>query len=111
MLAKEYTEGMKAPRGVKDYNPPEGWYKSEKLDGYRAQTDNEDDTIKSRNGKPYNSPEWFMDAMRIDGVVVNMDGELFAGRDKFQQMGVVRKKFQLMRNGIISSFMYLICLI
>ena len=40
MLAKEYTEGMKAPRGVKDYNPPEGWYKSEKLDGYRAQTDN-----------------------------------------------------------------------
>ena len=91
MLAKEYTEGMKAPRGVKDYNPPEGWYKSEKLDGYRAQTDN-DDTIKSRNGKLYNCPEWFMDAMRIDGVVVNMDGELFAGRDKFQQMGVVRKK-------------------
>ena len=92
MLAKEYTEGMKAPRGLKDYNPPEGWYKSEKLDGYRAQTDNDDDTIKSRNGKLYNCPEWFMDAMRIDGVVVNMDGELFAGRDKFQQMGVVRKK-------------------
>ena len=92
MLAKEYTEGMKAPRGLKDYNPPEGWYKSEKLDGYRAQIDNDDDTIKSRNGKLYNCPEWFMDAMRIDGVVVNMDGELFAGRDKFQQMGVVRKK-------------------
>ena len=92
MLAKEYTEGMKAPRGLKDYNPPEGWYKSEKLDGYRAQTDNTDDTIKSRNGKVYNCPEWFMNAMRIDGKVVNMDGELFAGRDKFQQMGVVRKK-------------------
>lgn len=92
MLAKEYTEGMKAPRGTNDYNPPEGWYKSEKLDGYRAQTDNEDDTIKSRNGKIYNCPKWFMDAMHIDGVVVNMDGELFAGRDKFQQMGVVRKK-------------------
>ena len=95
MLAKEYTEGMKAPRGLKDYNPPEGWYKSEKLDGYRAQTDNIDDTIKSRNGKLYNCPEWFMDAMRIDGVVVNMDGELFAGRDKFQQMGVVRKKIPI----------------
>ena len=92
MLAKEYTEGMKAPRGLKDYNPPEGWYKSEKLDGYRAQTNDIDDTIKSRNGKLYNCPKWFMDAMRIDGVVVNMDGELFAGRDKFQQMGVVRKK-------------------
>ena len=92
MLAKEYTEGMKAPRGLKDYNPPEGWYKSEKLDGYRAQTDNEDDTIKSRNGKLYNCPKWFMDAMCIDGKVENMDGELFAGRDKFQQMGVVRKK-------------------
>lgn len=92
MLAKEYTEGMKAPRGTKDYNPPEGWYKSEKLDGYRAQTDNEDDTIKSRNGKLYNCPKWFMDAMCIDGKVENMDGELFAGRDKFQQMGVVRKK-------------------
>ena len=83
---------MKAPRGIKDYNPPEGWYKSEKLDGYRAQTDNDDDTIKSRNGKPYNCPKWFMDAMQIDGKVVKMDGELFAGRDKFQQMGVVRKK-------------------
>ena len=92
MLAKEYAEGMKAPRGTKDYNPPEGWYKSEKLDGYRAQTDNEDDTIKSRNGKVYNCPKWFMDAMHIDGKVVKMDGELFAGRDKFQQMGVVRKK-------------------
>ena len=91
MLAKEYAEGMKAPRGTKDYNPPEGWYMSEKLDGYRAQTDNEDDTIKSRNGKVYNCPKWFIDAIRLD-VVVNMDGELFAGRDKFQQMGVVRKK-------------------
>lgn len=91
MLAKEYAEGMKAPRGTKDYNPPEGWYMSEKLDGYRAQTDDEDDTIKSRNGKVYNCPQWFIHSCKIDGLI-NMDGELFAGRDKFQQMGVVRKK-------------------
>ena len=36
MLAKVYTEGMKAPRNTKDYNPPIGWLMSEKLDGYRS---------------------------------------------------------------------------
>ena len=89
MLAKEYTEGMKAPRGVKDYNP-ELWEMSEKLDGYRSQS--KDENMYSRNGKIYNAPQWFIDAMKIDGAVIHMDGELFAGRDKFQQMGVVRKK-------------------
>ena len=36
MLAKEYVNGMKSPRGLVDYNPPVGWLLSEKYDGYRA---------------------------------------------------------------------------
>jgi len=35
MLAKEYSEGMKMPRGFTTYAPI-GWLMSEKLDGYRA---------------------------------------------------------------------------
>ena len=36
MLAKEWSEGMKKPRGIEDYNPPIGWKASEKMDGYRG---------------------------------------------------------------------------
>ena len=107
---KRYTEGMKAPRGVKDYNPPEGWYKSEKLDGYRAQTDKEDDTIKSRNGKLYICPKWFMDAMvlmvKLSIWMVNCLLVVTVSTN-----GCCKKKVPIDKNGVISSFMYLICLI
>ena len=91
MLAKEYVKGMKSPRGLVDYNPPVDWYLSEKLDGYRARWIPEKKIFLSRNQKEFNAPEWFKDAMPD----VNLDGELFAGRDNFQGMGVVRKKIPI----------------
>ena len=88
MLAKVYTEGMKAPRNTKNYNPPIGWLMSEKLDGYRSRFNPKDRTFVSRQNKLFNAPEWFVDFMPNH----NFDGELFAGRDNFSDMGVVRKK-------------------
>ena len=88
MLAKEYTKDMKFPKNVSNYNPPIGWLCSEKFDGYRAQYINEKKQFISRNGKLFNAPEWFINSMPD----IHMDGELFAGRENFQDMGVVRKK-------------------
>lgn len=87
MLAKEYVEGMKAPRKVDNYTPPVGWLMSEKLDGYRARYNLDTKSFVSRQNKPFNAPTWFLGA-----IWHNLDGELFAGRDDFQGMGVVRKK-------------------
>jgi len=89
MLAKEYTHGMKIPRKVSEgYAPPIGWLLSEKFDGYRARWLPDQRVFLSRNGKVYNAPEWFKDSMPNEF----LDGELFAGREHFQSMGVVRKK-------------------
>ena len=92
MLAKEYTQGMKIPRKVSDgYAPPVGWLLSEKFDGYRARWLPDQRVFLSRNGKVYNAPEWFKDSMPNEF----LDGELFAGREHFQSMGVVRKKLPI----------------
>jgi len=90
MLAKEYVEGMKAPRKVDNYTPPVGWLMSEKLDGYRARFNPTTNSFVSRQNKPFNAPKWFTNATSFGEN--DFDGELFAGRDDFQGMGVVRKK-------------------
>jgi len=91
MLAKEYTKDMKVPRGLTDYGPPVGWLLSEKYDGYRARWIPERQVFLSRNQKVFNAPDWFKCAMPD----MNLDGELFAGRENFQDMGVVRKKIPI----------------
>ena len=91
MLAKEYVNGMKSPRGLVDYNPPVGWLLSEKYDGYRARWIPGKRIFLSRNQKEFVAPEWFKDAMPN----IDLDGELFAGRENFQDMGVVRKKIPI----------------
>jgi len=88
MLAKEYTKDMKTPKALKDNVPPIGWLLSEKFDGYRARWIPEKRIFLSRNQKEFIAPEWFKDAMPN----VDLDGELFAGREFFQYMGTVRKK-------------------
>ena len=88
MLAKEYTKDMKIPKSLTDYAPPIGWLLSEKFDGYRARWIPEKRVFLSRNHKEFIAPEWFKDAMPD----INLDGELFAGREFFQYMGTVRKK-------------------
>jgi DNA polymerase beta len=83
MLAKEFLKGGKVD--------PTGFYMSEKYDGYRAAYDHENKTFFSRQNKPFYAPEWFLKAMPPRLV----DGELWAGRDRFQDMGVVRKKISI----------------
>jgi len=89
MLAKDYEKGMKAPRNDENCLPPVGWLCSEKYDGYRARFMNDERTFLSRAQKQFNAPEWFIAAMPPG---VNLDGELWIGRDNFQGMGTVRKK-------------------
>lgn len=90
MLAKEYTKGMSAPKSDPSCEPPLGWYSSEKYDGYRARYMGEEPEkiFLSRQQKLFVSPEWFKEAMPD----INLDGELWVGRDNFQDMGVVRQK-------------------
>ncbi len=77
LLAKQY-EG-------KD---PTNWWLSEKLDGYRAVWDGKE--FYSRNGKVFESPEYFKKLLPKN---VTLDGELWLGRGKFEDMGFVRNKY------------------
>ena len=51
----------------------------------------------SRNGKSFNAPEWFLESMPPPDLLGDkiLDGELWAGRDNFQLMGIVRKKIPI----------------
>jgi DNA ligase 1 len=88
MLAKEYRKGMKTPTSDKECKPPIGWYASEKYDGYRALFDSSSRTLLSRAQKQFISPQWFIDMLPDN----DLDGELWVGRENFEQMGVVRRK-------------------
>tara|TARA_B100001287_G_C22673274_1_gene526364 strand:+ start:346 stop:2253 length:1908 start_codon:yes stop_codon:yes gene_type:complete len=101
MLAKEYELGMILKKDISKYSkPPKGWIMSEKFDGYRALFRYEEvdgvlvGKFYSRNGKSFNSPEWFLYSMPPPELLGDkiLDGELWAGRDNFQLMGIVRKK-------------------
>jgi len=81
MLAKELHKN-KELKG----DPPNGWIGSEKYDGYRSQF--KDGMFISRGEKIFNAPEWFKLSMPKE----HLDGELWISRDKFEGMGVVRKK-------------------
>lgn len=68
-------------------NDLEGWYVSEKLDGYRAIW--RDGVLWSRTGHAFHAhPEFTASFPR--GLI--LDGELFVGRDQFHRHGVLRKK-------------------
>ena len=101
MLAKEYELGFTIKKDTSKYSkPPKGWIMSEKFDGYRALFRYEmvDGVLVgkfySRNGKSFNAPDWFLDSMPPPDLLGDkiIDGELWAGRDNFQLMGIVRKK-------------------
>ena len=90
MLAKEMQKGMSPPRSDPNWNPPEGWLSSEKFDGYRAQwvKVNGEWMFLSRAQKPFiGTPDWY----KMTLPDVNLDGELWVGRENFESMGVVRK--------------------
>ncbi|KAF9063022.1 hypothetical protein BDP27DRAFT_1394009 [Rhodocollybia butyracea] len=59
---------------------PTGWWISEKLDGVRTYYDGK--LMYSRLGNPFTPPQWFLDKLPKN---VTLDGELFGGRQKFQE--------------------------
>lgn len=74
---------------------PTGWHMSEKLDGVRAWFDGE--KFISRQGNEFKAPDWFKAG--IEGM--KLDGELFLGRQKFQQTISIVKRLdggELWRN-------------
>jgi len=66
---------------------PQGWWKSEKYDGYRAIWTGT--KFISRNGNEFMAPSWFKQLMPS---TVPMDGELWVGRQSFELMGGIRRK-------------------
>ena len=58
---------------------PKGWWMSEKLDGLRAYWDGKH--FFSRLGNSFHAPEWFIKDLPHG---MELDGELFGGRGKFQ---------------------------
>ncbi|CAG8679018.1 26549_t:CDS:2 [Dentiscutata erythropus] len=60
---------------------PTGWWISEKLDGVRAFWCGKRGVFLSRLGKVYAAPAWFTKGLPRD---IDLDGELFGGRGKFQ---------------------------
>ncbi|GJN93494.1 hypothetical protein Rhopal_006551-T1 [Rhodotorula paludigena] len=66
---------------------PKGYWMSEKLDGVRAYWDGES-ALWSRVGNRYLAPKWFIDKLPQGHT---LDGELFMGRDRFDETsGIVR---------------------
>ena len=112
MLARIYLEGMKAPRNIPNYNPPEGWDMSEKMDGYRSRSDNRSNKLISRQNKVFNAPEWFINSLKLNQNenVIPFDGELFAGRENFEKMGAVRKKIPICKEWYEIKFHVYDCL-
>ena len=96
MLAKELQKGITLNTDLGLNTPPEGWIWSEKYDGYRALFQYKDGRgiFMSRSGKEFGpAPQWFIDAMPPPKFLKDtiLDGELWAGRDNFELMGVVRR--------------------
>ena len=66
---------------------PDGWWLSEKFDGYRAIWDGKD--FRSRNNNIFEAPTWFKDWLPAS---ISLDGELFLGRESFEECGLFRRK-------------------
>ena len=99
MLAKIFEKGMPGSKNdeSKFKKPPKGWKASEKFDGYRAlfyYDENGRGVFVSRTGKEFFAPDWFLEAMPQEKLLKGLilDGELWAGRERFEKMGTVRKK-------------------
>jgi ATP-dependent DNA ligase len=68
---------------------PTGWWFSEKYDGVRAVWTSKQ--LLTRNGKVINAPEPFLSKLPKD---MALDGELYMGRQKFNQVQSIASKLQ-----------------
>ena len=67
---------------------PTGYHMSEKLDGVRCYWDNKRREFITRQGNTYKAPDWFIEGLPDHP----LDGELWMGRQLFQQtMSIVRR--------------------
>ena len=69
-----------------EHHDPTGWWLSEKLDGVRAYWDGKQ--FVSRLGNAYLAPDWFVEGLPD----FPLDGELFAGRGRFQHTVSVARR-------------------
>ena len=65
----------------------DGWWASEKWDGYRAIWNG--NSFSSRSGKTFDVPDWYRSVMPPN---VALDGELWLGRGEFEKCGLFRRK-------------------
>ena len=77
LLAKNFDEDVDI----------DGWYASEKWDGYRSVWNGKN--FVSRTGKSFDVPDWYCSIMPPS---IALDGELWLGRGKFEDCGLLRKK-------------------
>jgi len=72
---------------VYDDRAVDGWWASEKWDGYRAIWNGKH--FVSRQGKNFDVPDWYKSIMPPS---IALDGELWLGRGLFENCGLLRKK-------------------
>ena len=77
LLAKNYSDDIDT----------DGWWASEKWDGYRAIWNGK--SFVSRQGKNFDVPEFYKAIMPPN---IALDGELWLGRGKFEKCGLLRQK-------------------
>ena len=77
LLAKNYSDDIDT----------DGWWASEKWDGYRAVWNGK--SFVSRQGKNFDVPEFYKAIMPPN---IALDGELWLGRGKFEKCGLLRQK-------------------
>jgi len=77
LLAKNYEDDIDI----------EGWWASEKWDGYRAIWNGKN--FCSRSGGSFDVPDWYCSVMPPG---IALDGELWLGRGKFEECGLLRRK-------------------
>ncbi|QYZ67163.1 MAG: DNA ligase [Gammaproteobacteria bacterium (ex Lamellibrachia satsuma)] len=78
LLLKKYRPGMEIT----------GWYMSEKLDGVRAYWNGRQ--LTSRQGNPFAAPDWFTK----DFPPFELDGELWIGRGRFEEVASITSRYQ-----------------
>lgn len=85
LIKTDFTNDVLLAKNYSSQNI-DGWWYSEKLDGVRAYWDGT--RLLSRTGNIFEAPEWFTQDFPKD----HLDGELYLGRDRFDEVsGLVRR--------------------
>jgi len=86
-VARPAPQVMLAREAPADLDPA-GWLVSEKFDGARAVWDGH--ALRFRSGLPVHAPAWFVERLPA----TPLDGELWLGRGRFEQLAAVVRKHE-----------------